>query len=211
MADASYIFEISPYDTTRLLPQLSKALEKRTELISRERYPGMWKQTDRLSDASQGKTRSGRRSKLMSVLCLSVGIFLLVPGLVKPQELFGPLLVGAAAVIYGIVGLWRGRKNRKNPFDKSAELLLSGKDTISDGETVTVSFTEDGMTIPKDDGSVELVPYSDFECAVETADALLFVYGERVTVLQKRDLTTDNLSELSKLLAEKVAKYHAVK
>ena len=210
MTNGNYIFEISPYDISRLLPQVSKALEKRTEIISRERYPGMWQHTDRLNNAAQGKSRSSFRTKLMNVLCLAAGIFLLIPGLVKPQELLVPLVAGAAAVVFGIVGLWRSRKNKKNPFDKSAALLLAGKDTISEEQAVTVSFSDNGMTIPADNGDTELVPYSDFECAVETADTLLFVYGERVTVLQKRDLTTGNPNDLSDLISEKVAKYQMV-
>ena len=32
MADTDYIFHISPYDTEKLLPQVSRALEKRTEI-----------------------------------------------------------------------------------------------------------------------------------------------------------------------------------
>lgn len=46
MADTDYIFHISPYDTEKLLPQVSRALEKRTEMVSRERFPGLWKHTD---------------------------------------------------------------------------------------------------------------------------------------------------------------------
>lgn len=34
MADTDYIFHISPYDTEKLLPQVSRALEKRTEMVS---------------------------------------------------------------------------------------------------------------------------------------------------------------------------------
>lgn len=206
MENVKYIFRISPYDTEKLLPQVSKALEKRAELVSREKYPGMWKHTDKFNAMSQGKTRSRLRTRLLSIVCLATGIFLFVPGLVKPQELFVPLLVGAVAVGAGIGGLWRSRKHKKNPFDKSGKILLAGKDSISTEQTVTVSFSEDGMTIPTDNGNNEFVPYSDFECAIETADILLFVYGERVTVLQKIDLTTDNISVFYELISKKVAK-----
>ena len=210
MADINNIFQISPYDTEKLLPQVSKALEKRTEIISREQYPGMWKHTDKFNSMAQGRTRSRLRTRLMSVVCLAVGIFLFVPGLVKPQELFVPLLVGAVAVGAGIGGLWRSRKHKKNPFDKSAKVLLAGKDNISAEQSIAVSFSEDGMTIPIDNGNTEFVPYSGFECAIEAADMLLFVYGERVTVLQKIDLTTGNISDFCKLISEKVTKYHSI-
>lgn len=210
MENENYIFQISSYDINCLLAQVSKALEKRTELISRERYPGMWHFTDRMNTAAQGKRRSSFRTKLLSIVCLAAGIFLLVPGLVEPQELFMPLLAGAAALMIGIVGLLCSRKNKKNPFDKSAKLLLTGKDVIPEGQAITVIFSDDGMTIPADNNNTEFVPYNDFECAIETTDAFLFVYGDRVTVLQKKDLTTDNLKDFSDQISEKVTKYQSI-
>lgn len=210
MENENYIFQISSYDINCLLAQVSKALEKRTELISRERYPGMWHFTDRMNTAAQGKRRSSFRTKLLSIVCLVAGIFLLVPGLVEPQELFMPLLAGAAALMIGIVGLLCSRKNKKNPFDKSAKLLLTGKDVIPEGQAITVIFSDDGMTIPADNNNTEFVPYNDFECAIETTDAFLFVYGDRVTVLQKKDLTTDNLKDFSDQISEKVTKYQSI-
>lgn len=36
-----YVFEIGPMDAGSLLPQVSYALEKRTELVSRRAYPNM--------------------------------------------------------------------------------------------------------------------------------------------------------------------------
>ena len=210
MENENYIFQISPYDINCLLTQVSKALEKRTELISRERYPDMWQFTDRMNTAAQGKSRSSFRTKLLSIVCLVAGIFLLVPGLIKPQELFMPLLAGTAALMIGIVGLWCSRKNKKNPFDKSAKLLLTGKDIIPEGQAITVIFSDDGMTIPADNNNTEFVPYNDFECAIETTDAFLFVYGDRVTVLQKKDLTTDNLKDFSNQISEKVTKYQSI-
>ena len=210
MENENYIFQISPYDINCLLTQVSKALEKRTELISRERYPDMWQFTDRMNTAAQGKSRSSFRTKLLSIVCLVAGIFLLVPGLIKPQELFMPLLAGTAALMIGIVGLWCSRKNKKNPFDKSAKLLLTGKDVIPEGQAITVIFSDNGMTIPADNNNTEFVSYNDFECAIETTDAFLFVYGDRVAVLQKKDLTTDNLKDFSNQISEKVTKYQSI-
>ena len=46
MKNENYIFLISSYDIDHLLPQVSKALEKRHEIISRERYPSMWQFID---------------------------------------------------------------------------------------------------------------------------------------------------------------------
>ena len=173
MADTDYIFHISPYDTEKLLPQVSRALEKRTEMVSRERFPGLWKHTDRFRSMARGRKRSRLRTRGMSALCLAAGIFLAVPGLMEPRELFVPLLVGAAAMGAGIIGLWQSRARKKNPFDRAAKILLEGKDKSSAEQAASVSFSEEGMTVPAGGGKAEFVPYREFECAVETADSFL--------------------------------------
>ena len=174
MADTDYIFHISPYDTEKLLPQVSRALEKRTEMVSRERFPGLWKHTDRFRSMARGRKRSRLRTRGMSALCLAAGIFLAVPGLMEPRELFVPLLVGAAAMGAGIIGLWQSRARKKNPFDRAAKILLEGKDKSSAEQAASVSFSEEGMTVPAGGGKAEFVPYREFECAVETADSFLW-------------------------------------
>ncbi len=210
MTDTDYIFQLSSYDIGHLLPQVSRALEKRTELVSRKQYPGLWRHTDRLNAVTQRSTQKQEHRKSLCVLCLLLGIFLLVPGLVSPRELFIPLLAGITGVSIGIAGLWQSRKQKKNPFDNSARLLLSGKDSISRAHSLTMSFSDTGMTLPADTGSTVFVPYSDFECAIETTDTFLFVYGERITLLQKQDLTQGSLSDFSSLLSEKVSTYYSI-
>ena len=202
---APYLFQISSYDISRLLPQVSKALEKRSEHLSRERYPKMWRYIDR-HPSSQRTGRSRLRTRLFSVLCLAAGVILVVPGLMEPKELLVPLVVGAAAVVLGASGLWRTRKNRENPFDRSARLLLEGKDQTPESPAPVVSFSDQGMTFSEKD-KTEFVPYSDFESAWETEDTLLLVFGQRVTLLQKQNLVQGDLPGLSRLLAEKVAAY----
>ena len=204
--DNPYLFQISSYDIRHLLPQVSKALEKRSEHLSRERYPNMWRQIDRLPSPSRGASRSRLRTRLFSILCLAAGIILVVPGLMESKELLVPLVVGAAAVVLGISGLWRTRKNRQNPFDRSARLLLEGKDRIPESPVPVVSFSDQGMTLSEKD-ETEFVPYSNFESAWETEDILLLVFGQRVTLLQKQDLVKGDFSGLSRLLSEKVAAY----
>lgn len=204
--DALYLFEISSYDISRLLPQVSRALEKRSEHLSRQRYPKMWRYIDRLPSPSRGTSRGRLRTRLFSVLCLAAGVILVVPGLMEPKELLVPLVAGAAAVVLGVSGLWRTRKNREKPFDRSARLLLEGKDQTPERPAPTVSFSDQGMSLSEKGGS-EFVPYRDFESAWETADTLLLVFGQRVTLLQKRDLVQGDFSGLSRLLTEKVAAY----
>ena len=133
-------------------------------------------------------------------------MILVVPGLMEPKELLVPLVAGAAAVVLGASGLLRTRKNREKPFDRSARLLLEGKDQTPENPAPVVSFSDQGMTFSEKD-KTEFVPYSDFESAWETEDTLLLVFGQRVTLLQKRDLVQGDFSGLSRLLAEKVAAY----
>ena len=210
MADTDYIFHISPYDTEKLLPQVSRALEKRTEMVSRERFPGLWKHTDRFRSMARGRKRSRLRTRGMSALCLAAGIFLAVPGLMEPRELFVPLLVGAAAMGAGIIGLWQSRARKKNPFDRAAKILLGGKDKSSAEQAASVSFSEEGMTVPAGGGKAEFVPYREFECAVETADSFLFVFGGRVLLLQKMDLKAECIGDFCSLISEKVKPYHSI-
>ena len=99
-------------------------------------------------------------------------------------ELYAMLLVGAAAMGAGIIGLWQSRARKKNPFDRAAKILLEGKDKSSAEQAASVSFSEEGMTVPAGGGKAEFVPYREFECAVETADSFLFVFGGRVLLLQ---------------------------
>lgn len=200
----NYNFQITPYDTESLLQQVSKALEKRTEFVSRERYPSLWENIDKLNAVSKGKRRSSLRSKVMSIICLVLGVFLFVPGLIKPQELLVPLLVGAFAIVIGIVYLYIGRKGKKNPFDKSARLLLMGKDTISAKQSIMVSFSESGMEIRADDKEPQHIPYSDFESMIETEDLFLFVHDTRITVLQKKDLTSNDITDFRNFISRNV-------
>ena len=200
----NYNFQITPYDTESLLQQVSKALEKRTEFVSRERYPSLWENIDKLNAVSKGKRRSSLRSKVMSIICLVLGVFLFVPGLMKPQELLVPLLVGAFAIVIGIVYLYIGRKGKKNPFDKSARLLLMGKDTISAKQSIMVSFSESGMEIRADDKEPQHIPYSDFESMIETEDLFLFIHDTRITVLQKKDLTSNDITDFRNFISRNV-------
>ena len=179
-------------------------------MVSRERFPGLWKHTDRFRSMARGRKRSRLRTRGMSALCLAAGIFLAVPGLMEPRELFVPLLVGATAMGAGIIGLWQSRARKKNPFDRAAKILLEGKDKSSAEQAASVSFSEEGMTVPAGGGKAEFVPYREFECAVETADSFLFVFGGRVLLLQKMDLKAECTGDFCSLISEKVKPYHSI-
>lgn len=189
MDNTKFSFQISPYDVDKLLPQTSKALEKRTELASRKQYPGLWKFTDKFNTMSHMQKRSRLRTKFMSIICLVLGVFLFVPGIMEPQELLVPLIVGALAIGAGFGGLWRSRKHMCNSFDNSAKLLLKERGTLSPSQSIVISFSKTEMLISVDSKHTERVPYSSFEYVIEAPDIFLMFYDTRVTALQKSDLS----------------------
>lgn len=93
-----------------LFRQVSQGLEKLTEMYSREKLPGLWKVTDRLNRAQEGKApiSSGRRNfrRVMALVDWLLGIFALIPAVQSPKELGTLLAVGAAAFGVGAGMLW---------------------------------------------------------------------------------------------------------
>ena len=208
----SFVFQLTAYDEKRLLPQVADALKQRTELLSRERYPGLWKQVDRLNAAYGGKKRSSLRTKVLSVVCLALGLFLFIPGLMKPQELLVPLLAGAVGIGAGLGGFYRANKAKKAPkpdrFTLAAEQLLQMYASLSEADGAEVIFSDSAMILPSE-GGAESVTYGNFERAVETADALLLVFDTRVMLLQKKDLRSAHWESLRIFLKEHIATYEA--
>lgn len=204
MDTVQYKFNITPMDVDTLLPQVSRALEKRTELLSRERYPGLWKQTDKLTSQGHKNQRSPTRAKVMGILCLLLGLFLFIPGMMKPKELLVPLIAGAFGIVVGLASLWRNRKRKKNPFDGSAMKLLAGKASVEPGR-YQVLFSQQEMTMTNlDEHKGESVPYSGLEYVIETKDIFLVTFGTRVSVLQKKDLFEGSLNGFRSLISSKV-------
>jgi len=125
-------------------------------------------------------------SILSSLTRLKPWIFLFIPGLIDPVGLALPLIVGAMAMGVGISGIWRGRKKHESRFDKSAKLLLKGKDSIKDGE-IQILFSEEGMKI-NHSTSNENVVFDKVEYVIEAKDIYLITYNETAMILQKKDL-----------------------
>lgn len=88
-----------------LFRQVSQGLEKLTEMYSREKLPGLWKVTDRLNRAQEGKApiSSGRRNfrRVMALVDWLLGIFALIPAVQSPKELGTLLAVGRGGVRCG--------------------------------------------------------------------------------------------------------------
>ena len=210
MSYARYTFQVSPADINALLPQVSQALEKRTELVSRARYPGLWKQTDKHNAAGR-TSRSKLTARIPSLACLILGVILFVPSVMNPHESLSLLLPGTAGIATGIVSLWHSGKRSKNPFDRSAKQLLEGKDVIPDGVSFLVSFAgkKATLTVISDSEKEELLPYSSFECIIEAKDVFLLTYQNQVLLLQKKDLTEGSIDEFRKFISSRISLHQA--
>ena len=109
--ERTYSFSISPMDTVSLRPQVRDALERYSEILSRRQHPKMWELTDKInsvpkvSQAISDKRR--RRRTVLGLMNWLLSLVLLLPGLMEPQALLTPLLVGAICFGIGTVILWR--------------------------------------------------------------------------------------------------------
>ena len=193
-----FTFQISPLPEA-YIPQLAYALETRTELLSRVKYPGLWKHTDKLRQIPKVK-KSPLRTKLLGIFNLALGIFLFVPGVMRPKELFIPLIVGAIGIGAWIGALLRGKVKKKNRFDKPARQLW---EMYVDKEPATVSFNDSEMIIAVADDA-EATPYNDFEYIIETNDLFLVTFVGKVIVLQKNTLTGGNCPDFCQYISGQV-------
>ena len=133
----------------------------------------------------------------MGTVLLLVGLFLVIPGLVAPDELFGPLLVGLFAVGTAVYYLGSTRKNRAGTQRKQAQKLL---EDIAKAPSQPVVFTDDGMEL---EGQAP-VPYESITFYTETPSGVLLNWADRATFLQKRDLAEGEWTGFAALLREKL-------
>ena len=203
----TYSFKIYKINIEENLTEISMGLKKVNELMSREALPNLWKYTDKLNERNSKKSENTSRKRISGLLFIALGIFLLVPGIMKPQELLAPLVFGVIAILIGIKNLVK--REAKNPFDKSAKLLLENINNYIEGKIVTVAFLEDRMEIPiisLDTGKREdeVVRYSEFKYVIGNKNTFLLVYNDKALVLEKNNLMPSNLEEFCEFISSKV-------
>ena len=192
-----YRFVLTPYDPL-LAPELSRALEKRTELASRKKYPGLWRQNDRLRayDERTGSAGTGKGRKIfrtvMTVVLLLLGLFLLIPGLMDPKNLKEPLIVGILAVSCAlfriVISILHRRGPKRDPrYDAAAEKVLAKLRQFDTANHPRVVFSEDGVRV-EDDGSSSRFRLDTFDTMIETPSLFVMTYDGTVTALKKSDL-----------------------
>ena len=198
-------FVLSKYNYESFIPQVSKALEKRTELISRKRYPKMWKYIDSLSSRDKAKEeklkKRRKRYKVYGIFLILIGLFLLIPSLMKPEELLMPLFTGAFATGLGLLYFLYGRnrgKEKPTSFNKAAIKLFNEYEKIPSGE-VKVTFTDDKVRLAEDVS----IDYSEINNFFITEDLIIVIWREKITVLQKKDLATCNVEAFTDFITRK--------
>ena len=217
-----YIFRTSEYDVEQLVPEVSVVLEKRVELASRQRLPGMWKATDSVAQKS-GTPRPMTRGRLIyrrvvGIALIVLGLFMMISGLMKPQELLLPLFAGVCGLVFGINALWSTRKKEgeeavevteaaepaKEPEKKLSKKYESTARTfltnLANVGTTEVRFSEEGMHL----GEQTVIPYAAMEYFFETPLGYLIAWGRQATFLQKQDLQHDDETEFRGFVACRV-------
>lgn len=250
------IFDVEPIDVDAMCPQVSSALEKRTELHSRAAFPKMWELTDKLNSVEKAphavqENRRKRRS-FFGFWDWILGLFLLIPGMLNPQEMIVPLVVGALAFGAGVVVLWRNKRvllgilslaqgvvlcmgalgnpeelgqllvlgvagmvigiaalltakrQKMNPFDKTARQLLQGRSAVPEDAALQIEFTPTAMIVSQSETVVQEVLYGSFEWIIETPDLLLMIYEGKATILQKKEQTSGSLEDLRERIGQQV-------
>ena len=250
------LFQITTINEQNMLPQVRAALEKRTELIGRRQYPRLWRIADffngRPKVSAQKKKARRRFYIFLAVIDWFLSMVLLMPGLMEPEKLFFPALVGACAYGASVAILWRNQKvvlavlsllqgvllcfgalanpkelgcflllgiaglvigilaialrkhKKKNPFDRPARQFLHEQQSILPEHQLRVRFTDTAMSLFQEGSEPTAeVPYSAFECVIETEDLFLLTYQGKITVLQKGDIAEGSGAELSTQFKDK--------
>ena len=205
MADKNFIFSMKPYDAEILSDQVARMLEKRTELASRKKLPGLWKLTDKLNAVPRAPEaelkRRKERQRRWGGLLLVMGIFLFVPGIMKPQELPVPLVAGFLAIVLGMLYLRKGDR-KKNSYEKKAKKLLENMNASMENQKLRLVFGDTEFVI-SGAGEDKKVSYADMECALETKDLFGLIYNNQIIIVQKQELLLGNAEDLIKALKEK--------
>ncbi len=205
MADKNFIFSMKPYGTEDLVPQMARMLQKRVELASRKKLPGLWKLTDKLNAVPRAPEaelkRRKERQRRWGGLLLVMGIFLFVPGIMKPQELPVPLVAGFLAIVLGMLYLRKGDR-KKNSYEKKAKKLLENMNASMENQKLRLVFGDTEFVI-SGAGEDKKVSYADMECALETKDLFGLIYNNQIIIVQKQELLLGNAEDLIKALKEK--------
>ncbi|MBE6899414.1 MAG: hypothetical protein E7479_01935 [Ruminococcaceae bacterium] len=189
--------------TENLFYEISEAVAKRAEIFSRRKLPGLWEKTDRLNENRLPEKALIRRRKFRrfyGIICIALGFFLFVPGLVKPDELFVPLVVGAVAMITGISAVIPRKTNAERYLKKAKKLAKAINSSIEKDDTVV--FGDSGIF---ENGAL-LMKYEELENLIENRSIFLVCGGTKIMVLRKTDMVSGNPEEFGIFIESKTGR-----
>lgn len=209
MGEIEFIFQVKEYDSDALLPQVSKALQRRLELRNQQVRPG---KVDPSKMTEEQRKQAKIKNILWGVIWVAVGIYFLVSGFTKGENATLPLVIGVLAIFLGIKRLIPQRKQPHNTekFDKAAKEFLDGHKENLGEEEHQVCFSDEEMIIVTgaiEDLDQEAVTYDEVEFAMETEDIFLLVHGGHGVMLQKKDITLGSVEEFRDYLAAHVKSF----
>lgn len=123
-----------------------------------------------------------------------------------------PILVSAFSVVIGILYLIiyyfskygeKSKKAKLTSFDKASEKLFSEYKKIPVNE-ITVTFTDDKIQLTGN----PTIDYSEIEKILVTEDFFVMIWDERITVLQKKDLSSGNVEKFVSFITSKSQNSH---
>ncbi len=203
MGEIEFIFQVSEYDADALLPQVSKALQRRMELRNQQLHPGK----AALAEMTEEQRKKARiRDIVWGIVWLAVGLYLLISGLSKGED--GSKWLPIIGVVCIFVGSKRLLPQRKVPavdkFDSAAKEFLDEHKGVVEENERQVCFSDEELVIVTgalEDLEQDAVPYDDVEFAMETEDIFLLVHNGHGVLLQKKDMTLGSAEEFRDYLA----------
>lgn len=201
-----FSFQITPLDPDQMCSQVSRALEKRAELIARQKYPKMWGLTDKLNSVERvpQTVRENRRRRcgFLGLLNWLVGTILLMSGWVGPQRLWILLLVGGAGFGVGVVGLWHYKRSllcilslavgavlslgALGAFQKLGGLLILGIADMAIGAAALLAWKQTKIT-PYDRAAAQLLQGKDNMDGVEEVHCSFSDQGMHIGLEERED------------------------
>ncbi|WP_312061039.1 hypothetical protein [Anaerotignum sp.] len=195
-----FIFSLTNYHSTLFLPQISRVLEKITEMSSRKRFPRIWKYIDKMRvKRKKGKSKQTLlKYKISGFLYLFVGIFLIA-------IVFGFWLIkndGTSTERPLFKKEILLKKERRTPYTKAADKFL---ETYENVESESIQFSENVISFSKEPN----IKYEEIDEVFVTTDFYVILWNERIVVLQKKDLKSSSEEAFLDFLSSKIQKsYH---
>lgn len=186
-----------------LVYEISECIAKRAENFSRAKFPKTWKKVDSLNEHKMPEEVLRRRKirrVIYGIILIALGIFLFIPGLMKPKELTVPLIAGIFSIINGIIAVLPRRKPEER-FKRKAKKLFSAINSSIKSEN-TVIFNDEAVF---ENGAI-LMEYKDFEPLIESRKLWFVCDGTKVMVLRKTDLVSGSPEEFAEFINKKTEK-----